>query len=325
MLGEVGRWRTRSLLLAAPLLWLIAGLSVWVVIEEFRDLAINPDLQAAAHPIWYHSDAVLRTLSRILCAAGATLAIASRLDEHRSRRVLWVCWLLAMVCYLLPALVPYRWHYRDVVFEHEESRAIVLAALPLFVVGVTIDLVPVIPSVCVAFARAGLRVIRAVPGATGIGAFTVMVAALLMVLSLTTVIAILAPLVHEEWTRWGIRLIALHYAIATWCGYRLLVLPTRARTRQVLRASACTLLFAGIGVLLYGISAIEIEGSHLVAIGGRPGLVTPVYAVNTILEFAARATLGAVVAFDMIWLAVHSGSSVQVAQPGSMVQGSELS
>ncbi len=251
--------------------------------QEQRSLA---DIVGLATPI-------LVTAAHLALGLGATLAWWWRRQPRRSRRVLLAAFGASLPLQVLPRLVPTAWYLHI----DESQRAV---AGPLLAIGGMIDLLPLLLSVTVGLARAGMRRMRILPGDPA-GATFAFVANLQLALLLAVVFAGIEPVARAPWLRWGVALPLGHYvvsaAVCLQCARRRRI---SRRAALVLVASAVGLLLPGIGCLAMGLGEVRLLDLHLIAWGDRPGIYPPSHLAVEGVLFGGRAVITAVAAADLI-------------------------
>ncbi|MBL8733001.1 MAG: hypothetical protein JNN13_11585 [Planctomycetes bacterium] len=291
------RWRTVLLVLLALSLVAVAFEMVPATWRFVAAWAGDASLRAITRPLWFLCTPVALTLAELGLLAGAVLALR-RHDEAASRRSLLVAFGVYFVLQIVPRLVPLRWSYAWSADLQEQGRQILAKAAPFDAVAGVLDLVPLLLAFTLGLLRAGTHQAHRHPGHAAGPVLAFAAAAQLAALAALG-LAGAGPLYGDGLLVVGLVLLTLHFVVVA--------LVWSLRAASVPRGGAALLFGAtlllqlpGWCALLLGLEQVELLGKHLVAIGGREGLVELGELPRHAAHFVARTCVMALAGNDMI-------------------------
>lgn len=304
MTGQLGseavdRWRVGMLvvllLTQAVIVWEQCpaawnGIAEWLADSEQR---------AITDPVWLHLNIVAVTLANLALLVGGVGALLAR-TAVVSRRWTLGAFGMHLTLQVVPRLPPLAWSYRFPPEQQQEAAKVLAAAAPFEAVAAVIDLLPLLLAVTIGLLRAGARQAARHPQATAGGALR-FASTLQLAMVFAIGLSFCGPLVARGWFTTGLLLLTVHYGLATVVrGIQLSPRRRHAAWRVLLVLSGLLLQLPGWAVELVGLEELELYGKHLLAIGGRDGLVGADELAGHALLFVARSVATALAANDLI-------------------------
>lgn len=268
---------------------------------DLAEQSADPDTRAVVLPFWQLLTPVCVTLAHCLLAFGAIAGFVWRKNERRSRRVVLAAFALSLPLQVLPRLVPLSWQFALTPELREQMEPTFAAAAPMMAIGCMIDLLPLVLSILVGLARAGLHRQATAPDQPA-GATVAFVALLQIALLCSVAVGVATSLPTSNWLVIGLVLLLAHYSAAATISFGLArpMAQRPAWSRRAFLASAIVLLLPGVADLAVGLAHLEIFDKPLLGFGEREGLVSPSKLGIDLLLFAGRALVTAVAANDLL-------------------------